>query len=159
MILKTKDALINTYYGDKKLYLIFSLLYKNINFEPAYEGNLPSVDHILPQSALKKNKVLSSETGRKVIKYKRWDRDQLANLMILSLTENRDEKRVTLPEEWFKDKDDEYLKIHLIPNNSQLLKLENYKKFIEERKKMIIERFKDMALIQTESQNKKSLDA
>ncbi len=142
-----EDSLLDTYYGDKKLYLIFALWYQNVSFKPAYEGNLPWVDHIFPQSKLKEVKVINPETGRKVMKYKWWDRDQIANLMLLSAEENRDEKRDKSPEEWLEDKDDDYFEIHLIPRNKELWKIENFEKFIEERRKLIVYKFKEMGLM------------
>jgi len=143
----SEDSLLNTYYGDKKLYLIFALWYQDVNFKPAYEGNLPWIDHIFPQSKLKEIKEINPETGRKSMKYKRWDRDQIANLMLLSAEENRDEKKDKSPEEWLKDKDDEYFEIHLIPKDKELWKIENFEKFIEERKRLIVNKFKKIGLL------------
>ena len=143
----SEDSLLDTYYGDKKLYLIFALWYQDVNFKPAYEGNLPWIDHIFPQSKLKEIKEINPETGRKIMKYKWWDRDQIANLMLLSAEENRDEKKDKPLEEWLKDKDDEYLEVHLIPKDKELWKIENFEKFIEERKKLIVNKFKKMGLL------------
>ncbi len=143
----SEESLLDTYYDEKKLYLIFALWYQDINFKPAYEGNLPWVDHIFPQSKLKEIKEINPETGRKVMKYKWWDRDQIANLMLLSAEENRDEKKDKTPEEWLKDKDDEYFEIHLIPRNKELWKIENFEKFVKEREKLIVDKFKKMGLI------------
>jgi len=143
----SEDFLLDTYYGEKKLYLIFALWYQDINFKPAYEGNLPWVDHIFPQSKLKNIKEINPETGRKVMKYKWWDRDQIANLMLLSAEENRNEKKDKSPEEWLKDKDDKYFEIHLIPKNKELWKIENFEKFVKERERLIVDKFKKMELI------------
>ncbi len=143
----SEDSLLDTYYGEKELYLIFALWYQEINFKPAYEGNLPWVDHIFPQSKLKEIKEINPETGRKVMKYKWWDRDQIANLMLLSAEENRDEKKDKSPEEWLKDKDDEYLEIHLIPKNKELWKIENFERFVKERERLIVDKFKKIGLI------------
>lgn len=143
----SEDSLLDTYYGEKKLYLIFALWYQDINFKPAYEGNLPWVDHIFPQSKLKEIKETNPETGRKIMKYKWWDRDQIANLMLLSAEENRDEKRDKSPEGWLKNKDDEYFEIHLVPKNKDLWKIENFEKFVEERKRLIVDKFKRMRLV------------
>ena len=143
----SEDSLLDTYYGEKRLYLIFALWYQDVDFKPAYEGNLPWVDHIFPQSKLKEIKEINPETGRKVMKYKWWDRDQIANLMLLSAEENRDEKKDKLPEEWLGDKDDDYFEIHLIPKNKELWRLENFEKFIEEREKLIVEKFKEIGLL------------
>jgi len=143
----SKDSLLDTYYGEKKLYLIFALWYQDVNFKPAYEGNLPWVDHIFPQSKLKEIKEINPETGRKVMKYKWRDRDQIANLMLLSAEENRDNKKDKTPEEWLRDKDDEYFEIHLLPKNKDLWKIENFEKFVKEREKLIVDKFKGMRLV------------
>jgi len=143
----SEDSLLDTYYGEKKLYLIFALLYQDINFKPAYEGNLPWVDHIFPQSKLKEVKIINPETGKKIMKYKWWDRDQIANSMLLSAEENRDEKRDKSPEEWLEDKNEEYFEIHLIPKDRELWKIENFEKFVEKRKRVIIDKFKKMGMI------------
>lgn len=147
MINISEDSLLDTYYGEKRLYLIFALWYQDINFKPSYEGNLPWVDHIFPQSKLREIKETNPETGREVMKYKRWDRDQIGNLMLLSAEENRDEKKDKTPEEWLKDKNSDYFEIHLIPKDKELWKLENFEKFVEERKKLIIRKFKEMGLL------------
>ena len=143
----SKDSLLDTYYGEKKLYLIFALWYQDVNFKPAYEGNLPWVDHIFPQSKLKEIREINPETGRKVMKYKWWDRDQIANLMLLSAEENRDEKKDKIPEEWLRDKDNEYFEIHLLPKNKDLWKIENFEKFVKEREKLIVDKFKKTGLV------------
>ena len=143
----SEDSLLDTYYGAKKLYLIFAMWYQDVNFKPAYEGNLPWVDHIFPQSKLKEIKEINTETGRKVMKYKKEDRNQIANLMLLSAEENRDEKKDKTPEEWLEDKDNEYFEIHLIPKDRELWKIENFEKFVEERRKLIIDKFKQIGLI------------
>jgi len=143
----SEDSLLNTHYGEKKLYLIFALWYQDINFKPAYEGNLPWIDHIFPQSKLKEVKIINPKTGRPVMKYKQQDRNQIANLMLLSAEENRDEKRDKTPEEWLKGKNEEYFEIHLIPRDKELWKLENYEKFIRERKRLIVKKFKEKGWI------------
>ena len=45
------------------------------------------------------------------------------------------------PEIWLADKNDEYLDLHLIPKDRELWKIENFDKFIEERKYMILNKF------------------
>jgi len=92
---------------------------------------------------LKTVKVENPRTGHKnILKYKIEDRDQIANCMLLSQAENgAGGKGDTMPEEWFKDKGEAYLDMHLIPRDKELWKLENYEKFIEERKKLIEQKF------------------
>lgn len=76
---------------------------------PAYENNLPQIDHIFPQSAMKQIKVKNPETGKMNIKYSMAFRNQLANCMLLTRTENGPGgKSDTLPKDWFADKEPDY---------------------------------------------------
>lgn len=133
-----KETILGQNYGGKLIHLIFNLWY-NFNYEPSYEDNQPAVDHIFPQSRLKKLKDINPRNGkRNIMRYKWFHRDQLANLMLLTRKENgAGGKRDILPEFWFADKSDEYLDKHLIPKNKELWKLENFESFIAERKKLI----------------------
>jgi hypothetical protein len=142
----TSETILGQYYGSKDVHLIFNLWYKDFNYIPSYNNNLPQVDHIFPQSLLRNVKDINPETGRRnLLKYKWQDRDQLANLMLLTAQENSaGGKRDIPPEAWFADKDESYLDRHLIPKNKNLWKLENFEEFIETRKKMIYEKFRYM---------------
>ena len=139
----TKNTLLGQHYHSKELHLIFNLWYKDFNYSPAYNNNLPQVDHIFPQSRLRTIKEISPDTGRmSILKYKAYDRDQIANCMLLTRQENgAGGKSDTPPDEWFSDKSDEYLDLHSIPKNKDLWKLENYEQFLEERKELILEKF------------------
>ena len=75
-------------YGSRAIHLLFNLWYRSFTHTPAYENNLPQVDHIFPQSALKGIRVINPETGRWVMKYDASIRNQLANCMLLSREEN-----------------------------------------------------------------------
>lgn len=138
----SKDTVLKTYYGSKQIHLLFNLWY-NFNYQPTYNQNKPQVDHIFPQSQLKKIKVANPETGRMdILKYKWDDRDQIGNCMLLTAQENGSGgKTDILPEVWFADKSKEYLELHLIPKDKELWKLENFEKFVEERKKLIEAKF------------------
>lgn len=142
----TTGTLLDLYYGSKDIHLLFNLWYKDFNYHPAYENNLPQVDHIFPQSLLKTVKDINPENGkRNLLKYKYDMRDQLANCMLLTVEENgAGGKRNIPPEQWFSDKSDNYLEMHLIPKEPDLWKLDNYFLFIEERKKLILNKFKDI---------------
>ena len=125
-------------------------MYQRLDYHPAYEANLLQIDHIFPQSVLRTIKKINPTTGYKVLKYCQFKRDQIANCMLLTAQENK-EKNDTLPEEWFNKKDkqyDKYLNLHLIPQDPELWKLDNYEQFIEARKKLILEKFSFM--IQTD---------
>lgn len=138
----SRDTVLKTYYGSKQIHLLFNLWY-NFNYQPTYNQNKPQVDHIFPQSQLKKIKVANPETGRMdILKYKWDDRDQIANCMLLTAQENGSGgKTDILPEVWFADKSKDYLELHLIPQDNELWKLENFEKFVEERKKLIEAKF------------------
>ncbi len=139
----TDERLWQMGYGSETVHLLFNLWYRQFNYTPAYEANLPQVDHIFPQSLLKKVKAINPDTGRRdLMKYRHWHRDQLANCMLLTAQENGPSgKRDTPPEKWFANKDASYLEMHLIPQDEELWKLENFEKFIEARKALIRAKF------------------
>jgi hypothetical protein len=114
------------------------------NYTPSYNGNMPEVDHIFPQSELRKVRVANPKTGHvNLLKYHEAERNQLANCELLTQAENGfGGKCGMLPAEWLADKDHEYLERHLIPADPDLWKLDRYEDFIEERKKLLRERFK-----------------
>ena len=115
-------------YGSDTIHLVFNLWYRDFNHTPSYDNNLPQVDHIFPQSALRKVKVENPATRRKdLMKYRDAQRNQLANCM---LTQSRGKwcggKWDTLPEDWFADKDQEYLAMHSIPADPDLWKMDRF---------------------------------
>lgn len=130
-------------YSSNTIHLLFNLWYRKFNYTPAYDNNLPQVDHIFPESLLRKIKIENHKTGRKdLMKYHGAERNQLANCMLLSRVENgAGGKSDTPPKEWFADKDKRYLKMHLIPNDPSLWEIERFEDFIEERKNLIRKRF------------------
>ena len=132
----TEERLWQMGYGSDTIHLLFNLWY-SFDYTPSYVNNLPEVDHIFPQSLLPKRK------------YGDADRNQLANCMLLTKEEDGPGgKGSKPPEEWFaealadKHKGPDYLKKHLIPNDPAIWKLERFEDFIEERKKLIREKFK-----------------
>ena len=141
----TEDRLWQMGYNSSTIHLLFNLWYRGFNHTPAYDNNLPQIDHIFPQSSLKEVKVLNLETGRMVMKYDVSARNQLANCMLLSKEENgAGGKGDTLPEDWFARKDEDYLGKHLIPADTALWKMDRFGDFIEARQKLIRKRFKSL---------------
>ena len=130
-------------YGSDTIHLLFNLWYREFNYTPAFDNNLPQVDHIFPQSLLRKVKVANPNTGKmNVMKYREADRNQLTNCMLLTASENgAGGKSDTPPEEWFASKPESYLDMHLIPKDPALWKLEKFEQFIEARKKLIRGKF------------------
>lgn len=138
----TKDRFFSMGYGSKTIHLILNLWYPAFSHIPAYDNNLPQVDHVFAQSRLKAEKVTNSETGHFVMKYRDDVRNQLANCMLLTREENgAGGKSDASPADWFKDKDDDYLNLHLIPKDKALWAMDRFEDFIEERKKLIFAKF------------------
>jgi hypothetical protein len=139
----TEDRFWEMGYSSDTIHLLFNLMY-SFNYTPSFDGNLPQVDHIFPQSELRKVKVENPKTGRMdLLKYYDNKRNQLANCELLTMAENGPGgKGNRLPDDWFADKGPEYLKRHLIPAEAALWKLDRYEDFIEERKKLLREHFK-----------------
>ena len=142
----TEDRFWQMGYGSNTIHLLFNLWYRDFNHAPAYDNNLPQVDHIFPQSLLRKVKVENLKTGRRdLLKYHEAERNQLANCMLLSREENgAGGKSDTPPDEWFKDKDEAYLDKHLIPKKPNLWKLERFEDFISARRNLMREKFKHL---------------
>jgi len=139
----TEDRLWTIGYNNENIHLLFNLWYRDFNYTPAFAGNLPQIDHVFPQSLLKKVKAPNPNTGRlNIIKYREGDRNQLANCMLLTASENGAGGKSDIPpEEWFSDKDAAYLERHLIPSDPRLWKLDRFEDFIAERKKLIKAKF------------------
>jgi hypothetical protein len=139
----TEDRFWAIGYGSESIHLLFNLWYRDFNYTPAFAGNLPQIDHVFPQSVLKKAKAPNPSTGRmNVMRYREGHRNQLANCMLLTAAENGAGGKSDIPPyQWFKDKDAKYLERHLIPADPSLWKLERFDDFISERRKLIKEKF------------------
>ena len=62
--------------------------------------------------------------------------------MLLTRAENgAGGKSDTTPADWFDDKDDDYLNLHLIPKDKDLWAMDRFEDFIAERKKLIADKF------------------
>jgi uncharacterized protein with ParB-like and HNH nuclease domain len=138
----TEESLLKYHYSSKEIHLLFNLWY-GFNYQPAWNQNKPQIDHIFPQSELKKVKIENTETGKmNVMKYKWFDRDQIGNLVLLTAHENgASNKTDTLPKDWFANKKPEYLQLHLIPENSALWEMDKFEDFVKERKTLLISQF------------------
>ncbi|NYG34295.1 DUF262 domain-containing protein [Sphaerotilus montanus] len=141
----TRDRFFDMGYGSKTIHLILNLWYPVFSHVPAYDNNLPQVDHVFPQGRLKAVKVVNPETGRPGRRYRDDVRNQLANCMLLTRAENGPSgKGDASPDEWFEGKSPEYLDLHLIPSDPALWKMDRYEDFIEARKALISAKFKQL---------------
>lgn len=143
----TEDKFWQMGYGSKTIHLLFNLWYPTFTHLPAYDNNLPQVDHVFPKSRLAQIKILNPETGRHVMKYREDARNQLANCMLLTREENgASGKSDTPPAVWFSGKSSEYLELHLIPKDPKLWEMDRYEDFIKARQELIRERFNSLLL-------------
>ncbi len=149
----TPDVIFNQYYGSRTIHLFFNLWYQDFDYKPALDANGPQIDHIFPQSLLKTVKDVNPDSGkRNLLHYRAEQRDQIANCMLLTAEENGfGGKCDTPPNKWFdlsrfKNKEVQlsYFKLHLIPDDPELWKLENFDHFVEARKRLIEEKFSRM---------------
>jgi uncharacterized protein with ParB-like and HNH nuclease domain len=135
----TEERFWNMGYGTDYIHILFNLWYADFNYTPAYSGNMPQIDHVFPQSLLKKIKIVNQDSGkRNIMKYKDGERNQLANCMLLTQSENgAGGKSDISPEQWFNSKNDMYLDMHLIPRSKELWKIDKFEDFIKARKELI----------------------
>lgn len=142
----TSETILGTRYGKPQSHLIFNLWYRAFDYEPALEDSLPQQDHIFPQNFLNSQKELNPETGRSRKVYWADEQHQIANLALLTAKENGFQgKSGELPETWIPKQltdDPGFLDRHLIPKDPELWKSANFRKFIEARRVLILERFK-----------------
>jgi hypothetical protein len=150
----TESRLWQLGYGSDTVHLLFNLWYRDVDgtYTPSYPNNLPQVDHVFPQSALRRLKAQNPNTGRMdVMRYREGERNQLANCMLLTARENgAGGKGDTPPAEWFADKSAEYLSKHLIPKEPELWEIDKFDDFIKARKELILARMRELKLVSSE---------
>lgn len=119
-------------------FAVLSLLYPNLD----YKNNNFHKDHLHPESAYKEYKKLYKATDN-CISFDIYD--SLPNLQMLDANENKSKNNKPL-EQWVNEKCNgnrkEFLEKHLIPDVD--LSLKNFNNFIEERKKIIIDKLKSI---------------
>ncbi len=150
----TEDVIFDQHYGSRTIHLFFNLWYQDFDYKPALDANGPQIDHIFPQSLLKTVKDANPDSGKlNILHYRSEQRDQIANCMLLTAEENGfGGKRDTPPTEWFErsrfanneENQTRYFKLHLIPADPELWKLENFDRFVAARKALIADKFSRM---------------
>jgi hypothetical protein len=131
-------------YGSGAVRQVFSVLYPEPSaYKPAYVGNSASVDHIFPQSQL------SQRVGGKML-YQKSERDTLANLMLLTRSENS-AKNDEEPSTWLAKQPKEFFIRHCVPTDPRLWALENYGEFIDARWAMLLDRMRSIGLVEPDT--------
>jgi hypothetical protein len=136
------DALGNALsltHGLQPTFLALSLLYDDSGW-----GTLTyHQDHIFPKSMFR----LSSLVTAGLEERKKWSfyglHDRLGNLELL-LSQENEEKSAKPFEEWIHTRDKSFMKRHLIPNDAELWKFENFDKFIRAREALIKDRLRKL---------------
>jgi len=132
----SRDKFFGMGYGSKNIHLVLNLWYRTFHHTPAYDNNLPQVDHIFPQ-------VHTAEIPKD-------KRNQLANCMLLTAQENgAGGKGDQLPYVWLNRLNDQgnricdesYLNLHCIPRDRALWALDRFDEFMEARKILIAQKF------------------
>ncbi|MFA7347050.1 MAG: DUF262 domain-containing protein [Desulfurivibrionaceae bacterium] len=149
----TPDVIFEQHYGSRSIHLFLNLWYQDFDYKPALDANGPQIDHIFPQSLLKTVKDINPDSGKlNILHYRAEDRDQIANCMLLTAEENGFSRKCdTPPDQWFdiarfenEAAQKRYLQLHLIPDDPEFWKLENFDLFVEERKNLIAIKFSRM---------------
>jgi len=149
----TPDIIFEQHYGSRTIHLFLNLWYQDFDYKPALDANGPQIDHIFPQSLLKTVKDVNPDSGKlNILHYRAEQRDQIANCMLLTAEENGFGSKCDMPpDKWFDEsrfanKQDQlrYFKLHLIPPDPELWKLENFDRFVEARKILIADKFSRM---------------
>jgi hypothetical protein len=141
----TPDTILGARYGSSLSHLLFNIWYQTFDYQPALDDNLPHQDHLFPQSLLIQQRMKNEGDKRSHRTYSATDRDQVANLALLTARENGFQGKSDTPlADWLPKKvqeDATFLKMHLIPDEPQLWTIDAYPSFIEARKKLILNRF------------------
>lgn len=124
----TSEDIDKIKYNDSTSYLVLSIIYKfSINFQPCFIGNIPEQDHLFSQDELNK-----AGFDEDVI-------NSIYNIRYVGKAPNQSKSNKPF-KEWIKTQSKKDKEMHLIPDGDW--DLNNFEKFLEKRKKLILENFK-----------------
>lgn len=133
------DDFLTISYGKRETFLALSILYDEKNW-----GTIKyQQDHIFPQSLFKLGSL--SKSGLSPEKQNRYLElyNRIGNLELLSSDENLAKSNISF-EGWLPTRDSSFCRKHLIPENNELLKFENFEEFIEAREELIRQRLRNL---------------
>lgn len=134
------ENLLATNYSTKYSYLIQSLLYPDRD----WKGKKFEEDHIFPKSEFTTAKLkLRGYDTDTILEYQKYF-NCIMNLELLTDTENR-EKNAEPFDTWFASRDTNFKERHFIPTVSNY-NFDNFLEFIEERKKLLIDKLKTFSI-------------
>lgn len=126
------DRFLSIEYGGQLAFLALSLLYDDNNW-----GTTPyQQDHIFPKSMFAWSRMKEQGFSREQYNAYAELRDLVSNLELLVLDENQE--KLDMPfDRWLVTRDSSFKKRHLIPDDPELWKFENFQQFVEERELLI----------------------
>lgn len=131
--------LLETRYGGKEAFLALSVLYDDNNWGDRQIHQ----DHIFPEDMFGLANNIQAG-GLEANWYERYRlSNRVANLELLTQQENLEKLNKPF-DQWIKSRDISFKKRHLIPDDPELYKFENFENFIEERERLIYERLYDL---------------
>jgi len=128
------DSFLATEYGGTKTFLALSVLYDDNN----WGDKQVQQDHIFPENMFSYQDMVAN--GQEALWHKYYGlHNRIANLELLTQQENLEKLNKPF-DEWIRSRDVSFKKRHLIPDNPDLWKFENFEGFIDERERLIVER-------------------
>jgi hypothetical protein len=128
------DSFLATEYGGTKTFLALSVLYDDNNWGDKQVHQ----DHIFPKNMFNYQDMVTN--GQEALWDKYYDlHNRVANLELLTQQENLEKLNKPF-DGWIRTRDASFKKRHLIPDNPELWKFENFEQFVEEREKLIADR-------------------
>jgi hypothetical protein len=129
------DRFLRISYRDLRAFLALSILYPENNWGTMVMHK----DHIFPRALFSLDAML--DAGFSTEQWAQYDfmADRVANLELLLVHENQEKSGMPF-EEWITTRDSDFRKRHLIPDDSELWKFENFPRFLEQRERLIRER-------------------
>ena len=129
------DDFLSIQYGGKLAFLALSLLYDDNNW-----GTTPyHQDHIFPKSMFTWSYMKEHGFSREQFNTYGRLRDFVSNLELLVFHENQE--KLDMPfDKWIGTRDASFKKRHLIPDEPELWKFENFERFVDARELLIAER-------------------
>lgn len=121
--------------GGSRTFLALTLLYDREDFGSIRHHQ----DHIFPESRLTTEKLIEKGIDPEQASKFEDEADKLPNIQLLTGTEN-ESKQDTPFDEWITQQSSSFYDRHLIPREPDLHRVENFDRFLEERRKMIKEK-------------------
>lgn len=133
------DNFLSITYGGMKTFLALSILYDDNNW-----GTMSfHQDHIFPRAMFDMSTMLEAGFDQTSWYHYYQLKDKIGNLELLLSREN-EEKSSQPFDQWIQTRDTSFKKRHLIPDEPELWKFENYERFIEERERLIKQRLEQL---------------